>query len=82
MGWQQLVVEGGCGNAKSLVERLASWPEEDISEFEEAARDIEARRAGIYQPTQDEPHVLDTAERSGTATDEEVEAALKTFRGG
>jgi hypothetical protein len=34
-------------NTKKLLERLASWPEEDITELEEAARDIEARRAGV-----------------------------------
>lgn len=68
-------------DAKSLLERLASWPEEDISELEEAARDIEARRAGVYHASAEELREIDEAEQSGNATDDEVEEAFKTFRG-
>ena len=67
-------------NAKKLLDRLASWPEEDITELEEAARDIEARRAGVYVATPEELKAIDEADRSGVATDAEVEAAFKTFR--
>jgi hypothetical protein len=34
--------------AKSLLDRVASWPEEDVAELDELAREIEARRIGIY----------------------------------
>jgi len=34
--------------AKSLLDRVASWPAEDVAELEEAARDIEARRTEVY----------------------------------
>jgi hypothetical protein len=67
-------------NTKKLLERLASWPEEDITELEEAARDIEARRAGVYVATSEELQAVDEADRSGVATDAEVEAAFRTFR--
>ena len=67
-------------NTKKLLERLASWPEEDITELEEAARDIAARRAGVYVATPEELQAVDKADRSGVATDAEVEAAFRTFR--
>ena len=34
--------------AKSLTDRLASWPDEDVAELEELAREIESRRTGVY----------------------------------
>jgi hypothetical protein len=40
--------------AKQLLERVFSWPEEDQEELAEVAREIEARRSGMYEPTPDE----------------------------
>jgi hypothetical protein len=40
--------------AKSILERVASWPEQDQEELAEVAREIEARRAGIYELTPEE----------------------------
>lgn len=40
--------------AKQLLERVASWPEEDQEELAETAREIEARRQGVYEPTLEE----------------------------
>jgi hypothetical protein len=65
---------------KQIIERVASWPEEDQEELAEIAREIEARRSGVYKATADELRTLDEAERSGIATDEEVEAAFRSFR--
>ncbi|MBX9776314.1 MAG: hypothetical protein K2Y71_18195 [Xanthobacteraceae bacterium] len=65
---------------KQIIERVASWPEEDQEELAEIAREIEARRSGVYKATPDELRALDEAERSGIATDEEVEAAFRSFR--
>jgi hypothetical protein len=39
-----------------------------------------ARRAGIYRATSEELREIDEAERSGVATNDEVEAAFRTFR--
>ena len=36
---------------KKLLERVESWPVEDQEELAEVARQIEARRAGLYTPT-------------------------------
>jgi hypothetical protein len=46
-----------------LLERVASWPEEDQEELAEVARQIEARRSGSYEPTPEE----ETAIREGIA---------------
>jgi hypothetical protein len=63
-----------------LLEQVASWPQEDQDELAEYARDIEARRSGVYRATPDELKAIDEADRSGVATDEEVEAAFRSFR--
>ncbi len=65
---------------KKLLEQVESWPQEDQEELAEYARDIEARRSGVYHATPDELAAIDEAERSGVATEEEVEAAFRTFR--
>jgi hypothetical protein len=65
---------------KKLLEQVASWPQEDQDELAEYARDIEARRSGIYRATPEELKAIDEADRSGVATDEEVVAAFRTFR--
>jgi hypothetical protein len=65
---------------KKMLERVEAWPEEDQQELIELAREIEARRTGVYNPSPEELAAIDEAERSGIATDEEVEAAFRTFR--
>ena len=37
-----------------LIEHAAGWPREDQDELAEYARDIEARRTGIYKLSEDE----------------------------
>jgi hypothetical protein len=65
---------------KEILRRVESWPPEDQEELLEVARDIEARRKGVYRATPEELRAIDEAERSGVATDEEVEAAFRSFR--
>jgi len=67
-------------STKKLLEQVDSWPLEDQEELAEYARDIEARRSGVYRATPAELQVIDEAERSGVATEEEVEAAFRAFR--
>jgi hypothetical protein len=59
---------------------VASWPQEDQEEFAEVARDIEARRTGVYRATAEELKSLDDADRSGIASEQDVEAAFRSFR--
>jgi hypothetical protein len=41
-------------NTKKLLEQVESWPQEDQDELAEYAREIEARRTGVYEPTAEE----------------------------
>ena len=66
---------------KEILDHVASWPEEDQEELADLARDIEARRSGVYRATAAELKALDIAERSGIASPEEVEAVFRSFRG-
>ena len=66
---------------KEILDHVASWPEEDQEELADLARDIEARRSGVYRATAEELKSLDIAERSGIASPEEVEAVFRSFRG-
>src|ERR1700730_6456313 len=65
---------------QDILRRVESWPQEDQDELAEVAREIEARRSGVYRATPEELRAIDEAERSGVAGDEEVEAAFRTFR--
>ena len=65
---------------KTLLERAETWPVEDQDELAEVARDIEARRRGVYKATPEELQAIDDADQSGVATDEEVLAAFRSFR--
>jgi len=77
------VVEYGM-TAKALQEvlqRVETWPEEAQEDLAQIAREIDAQLAGRgYHATAEELAALDEAERSGIATDEEVETAFKSFR--
>jgi len=70
--------------AKLLLERVASWPEEDVQKLEEAAREIEALRSGEYRATEDELRAIDEAiaelDRGEAASEAEVRAAYAKFR--
>jgi hypothetical protein len=71
--------------ARQLLERVASWPDEDIAKLEEAAREIEALRSGEYRATEDELRAIDEAiaelDRGEVASDVQVRAAYAKFRG-
>jgi len=64
---------------KDILRRVEIWPPEDQEELAEVAREIEARRSGMYRATPEELQAVDEAERSGVASDEEVEAAFRTL---
>jgi hypothetical protein len=64
---------------KTILELMASWPVEDQEELSELAREIEARRTGVYRLSEEERAAIDAA-RCGPAADDEVETFWK--RGG
>jgi hypothetical protein len=63
--------------AKDILERIATWPEEDQEELAEVARDIEGRRHGVYVLTEDEKAAIEAARRSGFASDSDITAFWK-----
>ena len=67
--------------AKKLLERVASWPDEDVAELEELAREIEARRTGTYVLSEEEWSDLQVgiaeADRGEFVADEVVAEADK-----
>ncbi|HLH96644.1 MAG TPA: hypothetical protein VKW08_16145 [Xanthobacteraceae bacterium] len=71
--------------SRKLFERVESWPEEDQEELAEYAREIEARRTGVYHASPEELSAIDEAlgqvARGELASKEEIEAAFAKFRG-
>ena len=63
--------------AKEILRRVEHWPQEDQDELAEVAREIEARRTGVYVLSDDERAALEEALRSGVASDQEVAAFWK-----
>ena len=66
---------------QDVLRRVETWPKEAQEDLAQIAREIDAQLAGrAYSATPEELAALDEAERSGLASEEEVEAALKSFR--
>jgi hypothetical protein len=65
--------------AKDVLDRLGDWPAEDVEELAEIAREIEARRTGVYNLTLAEEDAI----REGLAELERgewsSEDAMRTF---
>jgi hypothetical protein len=66
---------------KDVLDRVETWPQEAQQELAEIALEIEAGfRGGVYHATTDELQAIDEADRSGIASEKEVEAAFRAFR--
>jgi hypothetical protein len=69
---------------KAFLERVASWPEEEQEELAAVAREIEARRKGVYRLSEAECRGIEKglrAMREGRyASDERVAAILNEAR--
>lgn len=59
---------------KAVLESVQAWPEEDQEELAELAREIEARRKGVYVMTDDEQEAVGRGQLSDIASEEEVTA--------
>ena len=62
---------------KGVLNRIPTWPGEDQEELAEVAREIEARRTGVYVLNDDEKAALDAARRTGIASEADVAALWK-----
>ena len=71
-------------SAKKILEKVASWPEEDQEELAELAREIEARRTGVYHLSDEERMAvragMDAARRGEFVPDNEMEEFYRLHR--
>ena len=67
----------------AVLESVRSWPEQDQEELAELAREIEARRSGVYVLNDDERAAvqegLDQAQRGEFVPDDEMDAFWKKY---
>jgi hypothetical protein len=45
-------------SAREILSRLDSWPQDDVDELAETARQIEARRTGVYELAPEEEQAI------------------------
>ena len=68
---------------RTLLPRIESWPEEDQQALLDAAREIEAERAGVYAMSKSEEAAvlkgLAEASRGDFATEESLKAMWARF---
>jgi hypothetical protein len=62
---------------KEILQHVASWPEEDQEELAELAREIEARRTGVYVLTDEERAAIADARSGEFASDRDIAAFWK-----
>ncbi|MBI1867533.1 MAG: hypothetical protein HYS06_04465 [Methylocystis sp.] len=60
-----------------VLQRVETWPQEDQEALAEYAREIEARRTGLYRLTDDERAAIKKARESKLIPDEEMGAYWK-----
>jgi predicted transcriptional regulator len=67
----------------AVLEGVRSWPQEDQEELAELAREIEARRTGVYVMNEEERAAvregLDQARRGEFVPDDEMDAFWKRY---
>jgi len=67
----------------AVLESVRSWPEQDQEELVELAREIEARRSGVYVMSDEERAAvqegLDQAQRGEFVPDDEMNAFWKKY---
>jgi len=59
---------------KDILRQVSSWPKEDQEELAAAAREIEARRTGVYVLSDDERAVIADARKGGYASEQDLAA--------
>lgn len=62
---------------QDILRRAESWPQEDQEALAEYAREIEARRTGVYRLTKDERTAIQKARRGEYVPDGEIDAYWK-----
>jgi len=65
------------GEISFVLEKVRSLPQEDQEEIAEIAREIEARRSGVYILSDDERCAIERARNNSFASEDEVSAFWK-----
>ena len=60
--------------AKEILQKVPGWPEEDQEELAELAREIEARRTGVYALSDEERAAIADARGGAFVSDGEAAA--------
>jgi hypothetical protein len=61
----------------AILDSIRSWPQADQEELVEVAREIEARRTGIYALNPEERAAIAEARAGGLVSDDEADAFWK-----
>ena len=73
-------------SARNILDRVKSWPPEDMEELADTAREIEARRTGVYEVTPEEENAiregLAELERGEWTSEESMRAEIGESRAG
>jgi hypothetical protein len=65
-------------NIKDILSRVEGWPEEDQAKLAEVAREIEARRTGVYVlDAEEEAAIREALAEDKFVSDEEMDAFWK-----
>ncbi len=59
-------------DTREILRRIENWPHEDQEELAAIAREIEARRTGLYMLTDEERAAIADARTSGVVPDDEM----------
>ncbi len=62
---------------KEMLDRIETWPQEDQEALAEYARELEARRTGVYRLTDAERTAIEQARQGDYVPDEEMDAYWK-----
>lgn len=62
---------------EAVLEGVRSWPQQDQEELLELAREIEARRSGVYVMTDEERSAVAQSRQSPLVPEDEVRAFWK-----
>jgi hypothetical protein len=62
---------------EDVLRRAETWPPEDQEALAEYARELEARRTGVYRLSEDERAAIQRARQSEYIPDEEMDAYWK-----
>jgi hypothetical protein len=62
---------------RDVLDRVETWPQEDQEALAEYARELEARRTGVYRLTDAERAAIQKARQGEYVPDEEMDAYWK-----